>query len=53
VHLEIAEVGTRFAKGDGICDIESLKTAADVYASVTVEILLSNENIKINASISK
>ena len=51
MHLEIAEVGTRFAKGDGICGIESVKTAADVYAHVTGEILQHNENIKSDASI--
>jgi glycine cleavage system H protein len=51
VHLEIAEVGTRFIKGDGICGIESVKTAADVYAPVTGEIIQHNQNIKSDASI--
>ena len=51
VHLEIAEVGTRFAKGDGICGIESVKTAADVYAPVTGEITAHNENVKSDAAI--
>jgi glycine cleavage system H protein len=49
--LEIAEIGTRFAKGDGICGIESVKTAADVYAPVTGEILAHNENVKSDASL--
>ena len=51
VHLDIAEIGTRFAKGDGICGIESVKTAADVYAPVTGEITAHNENVKTDASI--
>ena len=46
MHLDIAEVGTRFAKGDGICGIESVKTAADVYAPITGEITAHNENVK-------
>ena len=46
MHLDIAEVGTRFLKGDGICGIESVKTAADVYAPVTGEITAHNENVK-------
>ena len=49
--MEIAEIGTRFAKGDGICGIESVKTAADVYAPVTGEILAHNENVKSDASL--
>ena len=51
MHLEIAEVGTRFIKGDGICGIESVKTAANVYAPVTGEIIQHNQNIKTDASI--
>ena len=35
-----------FAKGDGICGIESVKTAADVYAPVSGEITAHNENAK-------
>ena len=45
--MDIADVGTRFAKGDGICGIESVKTAADIYAPVTGEIISHNENIKV------
>lgn len=44
--MDIAEVGTQFHKGDGICGIESVKTAADVYAPVTGVITAHNENIK-------
>lgn len=51
MHLDIAEVGTRFHKGDGICGIESVKTAADVYAPVTGEIIAHNENIKADPAV--
>ena len=44
--MDIADVGTQFHKGDGICGIESVKTAADVYAPVTGVITAHNENIK-------
>lgn len=46
MHLDIAEVGTQFHKGDGICGIESVKTAADVYAPITGQITAHNENVK-------
>ena len=51
VHLDIAEVGTQFLKGDGICGIESVKTAADVYAPVTGTITAHNENVKTDPAI--
>ena len=44
--MDIAEVGTQFLKGDGICGIESVKTAADVYAPISGEIIAHNENVK-------
>lgn len=46
MHLDIADIGTQFNKGDGICGIESVKTAADVYAPVSGEITGHNENVK-------
>ena len=46
MHLDIADIGTVFAKGDGICGIESVKTAADVYAPISGEIIGHNENVK-------
>ena len=49
--MDIAEVGTQFHKGDGICGIESVKTAADVYAPVTGVITAHNENIKSDPAI--
>jgi len=51
VHLDVAEVGTQFLKGDGICGIESVKTAADVYAPVTGTITAHNENVKSDPAI--
>ena len=44
--MDLADIGTRFAKGDGIVGIESVKTAADIYAPVTGEITAHNENVK-------
>lgn len=49
--MDIAEIGTQFHKGDGICGIESVKTAADVYAPVTGVITAHNENIKSDPAI--
>ena len=49
--MDIAEIGTKFSKGDGICGIESVKTAADVYAPVTGVITAHNENIKADPAI--
>ena len=46
VHLDFADIGTVFAKGDGICGIESVKTAADVYSPVEGEVTAHNENVK-------
>ena len=46
MHLDMAEVGTKFIKGEGICGIESVKTAADVYAPVNGEITAHNESVK-------
>ncbi len=45
MHLDVADVGTQFNKGDGICGIESVKTAADVYAPVSGSITQINENV--------
>ena len=44
VHLELPGVGTEFIKNDGIVGIESVKTAADVYAPVSGEVIALNEN---------
>lgn len=49
--MDIADIGTQFAKGDGIVGIESVKTAADVYAPVTGEITAHNENVKTNPAV--
>ena len=46
MHLDLSDIGTRFIKGDGIVGIESVKTAADIYAPVTGTITAHNENVK-------
>eukprot|EP00347_Sterkiella_histriomuscorum_P021685 403333119 len=46
VHVDIKEVGQTFTKGDGITAIESVKTAADVYAPVTGEVISQNQKVK-------
>ena len=43
--MDVADIGTQFNKGDGICGIESVKTAADIYAPVTGEVIAINENV--------
>ncbi|CDW88815.1 glycine cleavage system protein h [Stylonychia lemnae] len=46
VHVDIKSVGHQFKKGEGITAIESVKTAADVYAPVTGEVIAHNDSVK-------
>ena len=45
VYVELPEVGEFFNKGEEIAVVESVKTAADVYAPVSGEVIEVNEEL--------
>ena len=45
VHVELPEVGDTFSAGDPICEVESVKAVAEVYAPVDVEVVEVNEEL--------
>ncbi|MFO7637140.1 MAG: glycine cleavage system protein GcvH [Clostridia bacterium] len=45
VYVEMPEVGVELARGDVICAIESVKTAADVYSPLSGKILQANTEL--------
>lgn len=49
--MDLPEVGTSHNKGDSICGIESVKTAADIYAPARCEILERNEKLSSEPSL--
>ena len=51
VHVDIAQVGTSFNKGEGISGIESVKTAADVYAPVSGQVIAHNDKVNSDPAI--
>jgi len=46
VHVELPKVGTVVKAGEEVCVLESTKSAADIYAPVSGEIIAINENIR-------
>jgi glycine cleavage system H protein len=51
VYIELPSPGSRFAKGDSMCVVESTKAASDVYSIVACEVLEVNEELKNNPSL--
>ncbi|MEG1159868.1 MAG: glycine cleavage system protein GcvH, partial [Acidaminococcaceae bacterium] len=45
VFVEIPEVGTELAIGDGLGTIESVKAVSDIYAPVSGTVLEANEEL--------
>ena len=45
VYVEMAEEGTELVKGDVICAVESVKTAADVYSPVSGTVIKVNYDL--------
>lgn len=43
VFVELPDVGARFEAGDAVAVVESVKTASDIYAPVTGEVIEVNE----------
>eukprot|EP00806_Schmidingerella_arcuata_P006279 Macronucleus_6713.p1 GENE.Macronucleus_6713~~Macronucleus_6713.p1 ORF type:complete len:149 (+),score=63.15 Macronucleus_6713:1-447(+) len=46
VHVDLPEDGASFSKGDSICAIESVKTAADVYMPCDGTVTRINEELE-------
>jgi len=46
VYVELPEAGSRFAKGDGMVVVESVKAASDVYAPVSGEVTAVNDALE-------
>ncbi|RLD14477.1 MAG: glycine cleavage system protein GcvH [Caldiserica bacterium] len=51
VYVEEAEVGKKVKKGEAVISIESVKTAADIHAPVSGEIVEANKEVSENPSI--
>jgi glycine cleavage system H protein len=51
VHVELPEVGKRVKAGDEVCEVESVKAVAAVYAPVTGEIVESNTDLDGNEQV--
>lgn len=43
VHVELPEAGTTVAAGDTVCEVESVKAVAEIYAPAAGEILEIND----------
>ncbi len=43
VFVELPEAGESFDAGDVVCGVESVKTAADIFAPVSLEVTAVNE----------
>ncbi|HEX7038850.1 MAG TPA: glycine cleavage system protein GcvH [Trueperaceae bacterium] len=46
VFVELPEVGRKVAKGDAVAVIESVKTASDIYAPVSGEVVAVNSALE-------
>jgi len=45
VYVELPPKGAKFSKGDKVCEIESVKTVAEIYAPVTGVVTEVNEKL--------
>ena len=46
VHVELPEVGAKVSAGDEVCEIESVKAVAEIYAPLDGEIVAVNEALE-------
>ena len=51
VFVELPEIGKKFNRGDGCAVVESVKTASDIYAPVSGEILETNKTVMKNPAL--
>lgn len=45
-YVELPEVGREVAKGDVLCEVESVKAVSEVYAPVSGEVIEVNEELE-------
>ena len=45
VYVELPEIGNQYAKGDAFAVVESSKSASDVYAPISGEVVAVNDNL--------
>jgi glycine cleavage system H protein len=48
VYVELPKLNQKYKKGESISVVEAVKTAADVYAPITCEVIEVNESLKTN-----
>jgi len=48
VYVELPKLNQKYKKGESIAVVEAVKTAADVYAPITCEVIEVNESLKTN-----
>ena len=53
VFVELPELGRKVSKGDDFAVVESVKTAAEVYAPVSGEVVAVNDNLSGNPELIK
>lgn len=46
VHVELPSVGTSFAAGDTVCEVESVKAVAEIYAPASGEVVAVNSSLE-------
>lgn len=46
VHIEMPDVGDSFSSGEAICEVESVKAVAEVYAPCDGEVIAVNEDLE-------
>jgi len=46
VHIELPEVGTTVSAGDTVCEVESVKAVAEIYAPADGEIVEANGDLE-------
>ena len=46
VHVELPDVGETVSQGDEVCEVESVKAVAQIYAPVSGEVVEANEALE-------
>ncbi|MEO0202910.1 MAG: glycine cleavage system protein GcvH [candidate division WOR-3 bacterium] len=48
VYVELPKLNQKYQKGESMATVEAVKTAADIYAPITCEVIEVNEILKTN-----
>ncbi len=51
VHVELPEQGSEFAAGDVVCEVESVKAVAEIYAPFAGTVVAVNEALEDDAEV--